>query len=157
MYIIAILLLLAPAVYKFGSTGLSAVEPSEYFKKPKDYKFATLKQRLIGRQVPKEAGNFVMPPFDLYCPSMVTKIDKCICEQCGQYWPCMAAVKRHAICHKFEKKSQEPIPMEVSDEFSEIQEENDTNPTGIPVIQNLQDFLRSPFIPLDDPIDGIML
>ena len=56
------------------------------------------------------------------------------------------------------KYSQEPIyTMEVSDEFSEIQEESDTNPTGIPVIQNLQEFLRSPFLPLDDPIDGIML
>ena len=145
-------------MYKFGSTGLSAIEPSEYFKKPKEYKFATLKERLIARQVPKEAGNFVNPPFDLYCPSMVTKISKCICEQCGKYWPCMAAVKRHATCHKFGKKSQETIyTTEVSDEFSEIQEESDTNPIGIPVIQNLQEFLRSPFLPIDDPIDGIML
>jgi hypothetical protein len=160
VYIIAIHSFLAPAVYKFGTTGLSAIEPSEYFKKPKDYKFATLKERLIAHQVPKEAGNFVKPPFDLYCPSMVTKIDKCICEQCGQYWPCMAAVKRHAICHKNKKEGQKLIytTMEVSDEFSKIQEEeSDTNPTAIPVIQNLWEFLKSPFYSLDDPIDGIML
>ena len=148
-------------MYKFGSTGLSAIEPSEYFKKPKDYKFATLKERLIAHQVPKEAGNFVKPPFDLYCPSMVTKIDKCICEQCGQYWPCMAAVKRHAICHKNKKDGQNPIytPLEVSDEFSKIQEEeSDNNPMGIPVIQNLREFLKSPFHSRDDDlIDGIML
>ena len=148
-------------MYKFASTGLSAIEPSEYFKKPKDYKFATLKERLIAHQVPKEAENFGKAPFDLYCPSMVTKIDKCICEQCGQYWPCMTAVKRHAICHKNKnkKESQDPIyTMEVSDEFSKIQEEeSDTNPTGIAVIQNLQEFLKSPFHSLDDPIDGILL
>ena len=48
--------------------------------------------------------------------------------------------------------------MEVSDEFSKIQEEeSDTNPTAIPVIQNLWEFLKSPFYSLDDPIDGIML
>ena len=36
-----------PAVYKQGSKGLQIVEPSEYFKNPKDYKFATLQERLI--------------------------------------------------------------------------------------------------------------
>ena len=41
---------------------------------------------------------------------------------------------------------------------SKIQEEeSDTNPTGIPVVQNLQEFLKSPFHSLDDPIDEIML
>ena len=47
--------------------------------------------------------------------------------------------------------------MEVSDEFSKIQEESYTNPTGIHVIQNLQKFLKSPFHFLYDPIDGIIL
>ena len=47
--------------------------------------------------------------------------------------------------------------MELSDKFSKIQEESDTNPTGIPVIQDLQEFLKSPFHSLYDPIDGIML
>ena len=58
-----------------------------------------------------------------------------------------------------EKESQEPVyTMEVSDEFSEVQEEeNSVIPNGIPVIQNLQEFYRSPFLPLDDPIDGIVL
>jgi hypothetical protein len=41
---------------------------------------------------------------------------------------------------------------------SKIQEEeSDTNQTGIPVVQNLQEFLKSPFHSLDDPIDDIML
>jgi hypothetical protein len=58
-----------------------------------------------------------------------------------------------------EKESQEPFyTMEVSDEFSEVQEEESAaNPNGIPVIQNLREFNRSPFLPLDDPIDGIVL
>ena len=58
-----------------------------------------------------------------------------------------------------EKESQEPFyTMEVSDEFSEVQEEESAaNPIGIPVIQNLREFNRSPFRPLDDPIDGIVL
>ena len=152
-------LLLAPAVYKFGSNGLAAIEPSEYFKNPKAHKFASIKERLIARLVPNEAQNYVRPPFDLYCPSMLKKLDKCICKDCWQYFPCEAAKKRHATCHKNEKESQEPIyAMEVSDEFSEIQEEESVaNPNGIPVIENLQEFNRSPFLPLDDPIDGIVL
>ena len=56
------------------------------------------------------------------------------------------------------KKGQNQIySIEVSDEFSKIQEKSDTNPTGIPVVQNLQEFLKSPFHSLDDPIDDIML
>ena len=146
-------------MYKFGSTGLSAIEPSEYFKNPKAYKFASIKERLIARLVPEEAQNYARPPFDLYCPSMLPKLDKCICEICGFYFPCEAAKKRHAKCHKMEKESQEPFyTMEVSDEFSEVQEEESAaNPNGIPVIQNLREFNRSPFLPLDDPIDGIVL
>ena len=72
----------------------------------------------------------------------------------------MAAVKRHAICHKNKKDGQNPIyTMEVSDEFSKIQEEeSDANPMGIPVIQNLREFLKSPFHSQDDDlIDGILL
>ena len=37
----------APAVYKFGSKGLFPIEPSDYAKKPTDYKFATLKDMAI--------------------------------------------------------------------------------------------------------------
>ena len=57
-----------------------------------------------------------------------------------------------------EKESQEPVyTMEVSDEFSAVQEESAPYPTGIPVIQDLQEFYRSPFLSVDDPIDGIVL
>ena len=37
----------APAVYKFGTNGLYAVEPSTYENNPDEYKFATLKDRLV--------------------------------------------------------------------------------------------------------------
>ena len=89
-----------PAVYKFGSKGLLPVEPSEYFDKPKDCKFASLRDRLVAGLSPDEAKNFDRPPFDLYCPSMTEKLSECICDKCGAYWPSKAAVRRHATFHK---------------------------------------------------------
>ena len=79
------------------------VEPSEYVKNPNVYKFAPLKDRLVAGLLPNEAGKFVrpdLPPFDLYCPSMMQKLEKCICKTCGLYWPSEAAKKRHATCHR---------------------------------------------------------
>jgi len=139
----------APAVYKFGQKGLYAVEPSEYVKNTKNFKFATLKDRLIAGLLPKEAENFTPPPFDLYCPSMMPKLSDCICEKCGHYWPCEAAKKRHAKIHKHEKFEVEHgiVLEEVSDEFCQIQEPDAEfeNSELIPVIENVQEFLRSPF------------
>ena len=86
----------APVVYKSRSRRLFAVEPSEYAKKPTEYKFATLKERLIAELIPDEAENFIRPPFDMYCPSMMSKLSKCICTKCGLSWPSEAAKKPHA-------------------------------------------------------------
>ena len=138
-----------PAVYKFGSNGLLPVEPSEYAKKPNDYKFATLKERLVAGLIPSEANNFNRTPFDLYCPSMMEKLSKCICDTCGLYWPSEAAKKRHATCHRNGLKENQLVYSmeEVSDEFCQIQNENENinGPNGIPVIENLEEFLKCPF------------
>ena len=136
-----------PAVYEFGSKGLLPVEPSEYAKKPNDYKFASLRDRRIAGLLPSEANDFDCPPFDLYCPSMMEKLPKCVCETCGLYWPSEAAKKRHATCHK--SRDDEPdFPMEeFSDEFCQFQDEgqNNSGSSQLPVVEDLQDFLRCPF------------
>ena len=52
-----------PAVYKFGTKGPVANEPTEYAKKPNEYKFEILKECLIAGLAPKEAETFIRPPF----------------------------------------------------------------------------------------------
>ena len=137
----------APAVYKFGQKGLYAVEPSDYVKNTKNFKFATLKERRIAELLPDEAKNFMPPPFDLYCPSMMPKLSKCICDICGYYSPCEAAKKRHVKMHKNQNFEEEHgiILEEVSDEFCQIQDEPEEFSDTLPVIENVQEFLRSPF------------
>ena len=147
----------APSIYNFGPNGLYAVEPSEYAKKPRDYKFASLKERLIGGLLPNEARNYNPPPYDLYCPSMMPYLAKFMCEICGLSCPCEAAKKRHKVCHKNGNKNENPeyLAEEVFDEFSKIQEEgqNSTNSGQIPVIENVQEFTRCPFRSTDESID----
>ena len=107
-----------------------------------------MKTRLVAGLVPEEAKEFVRPPFDLYCPSMKEKLSKCICSICALSWPSEAAMKRHKTCHKMKKDDQlVNFEEEVSDEFCQMQDEVESNNTSnvIPVVQNLQEFLRVPF------------
>ena len=94
---------------KFGPKGLEIVEISEYkedlkLEKPK-FRFATLQERLLHNLTSSEArksknGTKRPPPFDAYCPSMMEKIDNCVCAQCGTCWPSAAAKDRHRKAHK---------------------------------------------------------
>ena len=140
-----------PAIHEFTSTGLRAVEPSVYLSNPKNYTFARLKQRIISNFLPNEAENFIRPPYDLYCPSMQDKLEKCICTTCGKYWPSEAAKKRHQKCHKKSKnngpEAEDLIPpYEVSDEFCMLQDEHvQGNVDRIQVVENIKEFIASPF------------
>ena len=146
-----------PCIYKFGKSGIEAVEPSEYLKNvqnKKFNKFADLKERLIMGASPKEADAYTVPPFDLYCPSMQTKLAKCICKTCAQYWPCEAAKKRHwKACHGKNSKEtladyQAYFENRVDENHAEncsCQEEGEEEAT-IKVIQDFKKHLASPFI-----------
>ena len=96
----------APSIYNFGPNGLYAVEPSEYAKKPRDYKFASLKERLIGNLLPNEARNYNPPPYDLYCPSMMPYLAKFMCEICGLSCPCEAAKNNTKFAIKVAMKTK---------------------------------------------------
>ena len=126
------------------------MEPSVYFasvKSDKKFKFASLKERLLCRSLPNEAESFSRPPFDLYCPSMSSKLEKCICSTCGSSWPSEAAMKRHKKCHKIGKNEEEINTfLEVTDEFCHVQDYGDIgDPEKIPVIDDIRDFLASPW------------
>ena len=150
-----------PCIYKFGKSGIEAVEPSEYVKnvQNKKFQFASLKERLIMKAAPKEADEYFRHPFDLYCPSMQSKLSKCICKKCGQYWPCEAARKRHyTACHgKYSKETlldyKAYIQNRVDEDSAEMctcqaEEEEKEEPT-IKVIQDFEKHLLSPFISED--------
>ena len=57
--------------------------------------------------------------------------------------------KRHASCHRkgLEENQPDYTMEEVSYEFGQTQDENENSngSNGIPVIQNLQEFLKCPF------------
>ena len=138
-----------PSVYEFGPTGIRAVEPSLYLEKLDKFKFASLRDRVMAKQYPKKAEAFKRCPFDLYCPSMQNKLKKCVCKQCGSYWPSEAAMKRHAKCHK-KPASGNVAEAEVNDEI-EVEEIDVTPPSvtvddqPMPVISSWMDHLTSPF------------
>ena len=80
---------------------------------------------------------------------MQLKLEKCICKQCGQYWPSEAAKKRHFKgCHG--KNRNEPV--EDKTVFVEAQDEmmcncqNEEEETQIKVIEDFGKHLLSPFV-----------
>jgi len=156
-----------PAVYKFGPRGLQPVEPEEYIKDPnKKYKFASLKERLLLQLKPNAASKYIRPPFDIYCPSMQEKLAKSICKVCGSSWPCPAAMKRHAVCHKntFKRRGTpkpEFMPQQIiEDELSSEDELERPTPADdnspMPVF-SIQDHVTSCFQELaNEPSDEFM-
>ena len=68
------------------------------------------------------------------------------------YWPSEAAKKRHATFHRNEQNQPTYTREEISDEFCQIQNENknDSGLNEIPIIEDLQEFLRCPFRWPDD-------
>ena len=91
-----------PAVYQYTKYGMTAVKPSECFANPSKYKFAPLARGLLLKKSPKSTDNMYFP-FDLYRPSMEGKLLKGVCSECGHYWLCQAAMKRHQVIHQENK------------------------------------------------------
>ena len=82
---------------------------------------------------------------------MQSKLAKCLCNTCGQYWPSEAAKKRHSKCHgkstsKDDRLDDYNVFNEVSDEFCIVQfdGEEEQEPYKMPVV-NLTKQLVSPF------------
>ena len=78
---------------------------------------------------------------------MNSKLANCICTTCGKSWPCEAAMKRHKKCHKNANDEQEINTfLELTDEFCKIQDYEDIgDPEKMPIIDNVSDFLTSPW------------
>ena len=87
-----------PAIYEYGKKGLCAVEPDQYYENPRKFTFAPLHQRLLAGKLPDKAYEHTIAPFDLYCPSMVDKLNNSICPECNMYWPSAAAMKHYKVC-----------------------------------------------------------
>ena len=95
-------------------------------------------------------------PFDLYCPSMREKLEEGICKTCWLYWPSKAAIKRHEKAHKLGPVKEKIDTSEVIYEFDsdeEPMEIEQEHPGPMPVFDNIQNYLTSPFVYLTDEIE----
>ena len=113
--------------------------PQRYIPKPY---FSSLAQRLgyIGSKISMEAS------FDLYCPSISQKkIDQRTCKTCKIYHASKASVKRHKcvfgnIINTTSEKNKNDD--ENNDTHLTV---NESNSDQIHVIENIFDWMKSPF------------
>ena len=133
-----------PVVMKYTDRGIEAVEPNAYFDNPK-LEFAPLSQRMIVKEQPNKANQFLKVPFDLYCPSMKDTLENGICETCGSYWPSKAAKDRHKKCHRMSDD------IDSEDESDEIEESTpETNEEDrMPTFNNVFELFKGPFTDID--------
>ena len=100
--------ILFPVIYKYAEHGMDAVEPSAYFESPNSCpNFAPLFEHVSRKRYSAESAKYEVASFDLYCPSMKSKLDKGICKTCNQYLSRKAAMLRDKRAHK--KKSHGEI------------------------------------------------
>ena len=61
------------------------------------------------------AEQYKKVPFDMFCPSLVKKkeIPRRICKKCGDYFPSVAALKRHSVVHRIVMQEAEASTDEV--------------------------------------------
>ena len=141
------------SIYEYTNNGIIPIESARYFKNltcPR--KFAPITHRLLVQAVPEEAFKFKIIPFDLYCPFVKEKLNNGICTESGKYWSSEASMKRH---RKALKKGQN-LHVEYQAESDgnendkideqENQERTGTNEENMPVIDNILDLFKSPFI-----------
>ena len=132
---------------KYTDRGNEAVEPNAYFDNPK-LEFDSLSQRMIVKEQPNKANQFLKVPFDLYCPSMKDTLENGICETCGSYWPSKAAKDRHKKCLRMSDD------IDSEDESDEIEESTpETNEEDrMPIFNNVFELFKWPFtdINVDD-------
>lgn len=73
--------------------GLVIPPPSE----SKNTKFANLFTRLTFKKTPiKYTIKQKEIPYDLYCPSVSSDLDRRVCQECGAYFATISAVNKHS-------------------------------------------------------------
>ena len=87
-------------------------------------------------------------PFDMYCPSVLSNLDKRICHRCGQYFPSQAAKRNHSQIHTH-------VSAATVDDAKDVEASTATVPSArgsseatdsvVPVVRNLFDWLQSAF------------
>lgn len=96
----------APLPIKQGCTGLVVPEMGRTY--------ASLSQRLAFKLRPARVAQYIDAgwevPYDLYCPSMTEdEVKSGICNLCHLYFPSIAALKRHRVCHTEHKDDQDLV------------------------------------------------
>ena len=97
------------------------VVPNVNDVKPSDRFVDLWKAKSIQQLIPK--SGFSEMPYDLYCPSLKTKVKNRVCKECDIYYPSIAACKRHRShgC----KSVLEELYEEASFSEDEEQDQND--------------------------------
>ena len=134
-----------PIPYRNTKTGIEPANTSS------EGNFGSLYQRMaLSHLVPPH--DFVVIPFDLYCPSLQNTLTKRICKHCSAYFPSQAAMKKHLSVHKqpCNQSVEDDEPAEATESISSntlatVSDAND----GLPVVRNLFDWLQSAFVETD--------
>ena len=91
-----------------------------------------------------KSGEEIHLPYDTFCPSLVKKgvLHSRTCSEptCGQYFPSVAALKRHKICHQI-LVDEEQTP----DEIEEVPHPGHDHPEESAPILSMFDILSGPF------------
>ena len=90
-------------------------------------------------------------PFDMYCPSVLSNLDKRICHRCGQYFPSQAAKRNHSRIHRHVSAAT----VDDAEDVEAVEASTVTVPSAggsseltdsvVPVVRNLFDWLQSAF------------
>ena len=116
------------------------IVPSANQSKPSD-RFPDLSKRnSIKQLIPQNRYKNIS--YDMYCPSVKSKMKDRVCKDCGIYYPSVAAVKRHRVGNGCENHSdQEEQEQIITEDGEEEDEERAIDDEECPIL-NIFDILQ---------------
>ncbi|KAF6040455.1 hypothetical protein EB796_001237 [Bugula neritina] len=136
-----------PVPVKQTRHGLVAPAPDETLI---DSHYGSLFSRIaLSAILPQCAKTFKIFPFDLYCPSLIGKLQPRICPVCGMYFPSQKAKSSHTKLHtgaKFVEVSKRIDEEDLDTITSSVQKDLAIPVDSLPIIHSVQEWATVPWI-----------
>ncbi|KAF6035822.1 hypothetical protein EB796_005872 [Bugula neritina] len=136
-----------PVPVKQTRHGLVAPEPDETLI---DSHYGSLFSRIaLSAILPQCAKTFKIFPFDVYCPSLIGKLQPRICPVCGMYFPSQKAKSSHTKLHtgaKFVEVSKRIDEEDLDTITSSVQKDLAIPVDSLPIIHSVQEWATVPWI-----------